>query len=107
MPTNEKGHNAIEISIFHQKPQTNMFNGRSESGGFYISFKSGELKQESGYTSFVFDLLAGYKIKIAEGSRDSSKKRLQMIEKVTEELAKEAFSTTTYVAPSRIQEFLK
>lgn len=87
LPENNDGNNATEVSVFFQKPRVNMHNGQSESGGFYVSFNTGAVEHGDGYSSFRFEMFAGFKVKVAEGSRDSKKKCQQILDSIPESVA--------------------
>lgn len=86
-PPKPNGDNAVEISAFYQKGGMNWFNGKTESGGFYISFHTGCLKRDHWGESFTYMMFDGFKVKVADGSRDNKKKCAALLERVTEEIA--------------------
>lgn len=88
---NEKGDNAVEVSVFYQKGGMNWYNGKQESGGFYVSFHSGVSDKNDKYSSFTCMLFDGFKIRVADGTRDNKKKCQTILDSITEEIAQAAF----------------
>lgn len=91
---NTAGDDAIEISVFYQKPGYNYYNGDKESGGFYVSFQPGKMETdpEGRYSSFTFMMFtSGFKIKVVDATRDNKKKCEKILNLITKEVAEKAF----------------
>lgn len=91
---NTAGDNAVDISVFHQKPGYNYYSGDRESGGFYLSFQPGTRKSIPGsnFESFEFTMFtSGFKIKVMDATRNNKKKCEQILNLITKEVAEKAF----------------
>lgn len=102
-PENNNGDNAIEISTFFKKAGVNWYNGQSENGGFWVSFSVGKLEKKDGYSMFSHMMFGGFKVRVAEGTRDNKKKCANILSQITQEIAELAFNDHKQLVIDRLK----
>jgi len=94
----------LEIEVYYSKGGMNYFNGRVEKRGIYASFTQVEV--EDGWKKYSPMCSCNYKILIKEMKRNSSKKLMEIAEKVGEH-KKELVELYEEKNPAKIAELLK
>ncbi len=81
LPTDREG-SVVEITVFHQKGGHNWFHGTTETGGFYVSAQVVRIEKGHGYTSRLYAMGKGRKVKIEDAERFNAKKLAKIVETV-------------------------
>lgn len=86
LPTDREG-TVVEVSVFHQKGGYNWFHGTKEAGGFYVSAQVVRIEQGHGYTSRLYPMGKGRKVRVEDSERFNRRKLDKIVETVRVALA--------------------